>query len=186
MNILPFKIGFMGVHSSSKTTTVNRMARVLKDMDIPVAVVTEVARDCPFPLNKYGSFKSQLWMLQEQIKRELSAVDTVSRLERERQMKTVHPRFNGVVLCDRTIWDYYAYGMALLEDKAMTAEEFRVLKNAVSSWANVLSYDRLYFCEPKPLYDDGFRDTNEEWRNAVYSCFKRMIKENALKVTIIQ
>ena len=65
------KIAFMGAHSSAKTTTVNRMATVLRDMGYVIEVVTEVAKDCPMPINKQGSFDAQLWMIQEQARKEM-------------------------------------------------------------------------------------------------------------------
>lgn len=167
------KIAFMGAHSSAKTTTVNRMVTVLRDMGYNVGVITEVARDCPFEIDISGSFGAQLWMIQEQARREI-------------ELTRGEPGKYFLIICDRCVWDNLAYSLSLHEMGKISDIELRVIQDTVRTWAEFLKYDHIYFCEPKPLYEDGVRSTDVEWRDNVYQWFKRMIKSEKIEVTIVQ
>ena len=90
------------------------------------------------------------------------------------------------IICDRCIWDCLAYSCSLHEMGNMTDEELKLIQKIVRAWAAVLKYDLIYFCEPKPLYEDGIRNTDPEWRDNVYQWFKRMIKSEDIEVKMIQ
>lgn len=163
------KVAWMGAHSSAKTTTVNRVAVLLADLDIDCHIISEVARDCPFPISEEGSALAQMWMIAEQITRE-----------------TTYSGIDTIVLCDRSIWDYYAYSLQLHEDGRLTRQELVAIRDLCRKHSDNNPYHSIYFCEPKPLYEDGVRSVDPTWRQKVYEKFKRVIKEEALAVTIVQ
>lgn len=67
----PFKIAVIGSHGTGKTTLVHRLAYHLKKQSFNVGVVEEVARECPFPLNKKVQWQTACHTITNQIKKEL-------------------------------------------------------------------------------------------------------------------
>jgi len=165
------KIAWIGAHSSAKTTTVNRVSRLFHDLGIDHILIPEVARLCPFRIGKNGGFDTQMWILNEQIRRENEA-------EKDKG--------NPYVICDRTVWDSLVYSTSLMHRKKMTEDEVRVVDTMVTNHAKNHPYELIYFCEPKPLYEDGKRDTDPEWQQDIYKTFKAIIKERGINVTMVQ
>jgi thymidylate kinase len=183
------KIAYVGAHSSAKTTTVNRLSQFLKDEGIPFVVVTEVPRDCPFPINKESGYKAQQWMVMEHVRRELDAREKANLIEQE-ILKDWSVPVQGwphaYIICDRSLWDYVAYSRSLNEKGMMTDAELKAITDTVRGMVEVMPYYRIYFCEMKPPYDDGIRDTDPEWQREIYDHFKRVIKDYSLKVIVVQ
>jgi len=176
------KSAWIGAHSSAKTTTVNRLAWFLKQEGKTVFMVREVPRDIPpdLSINQDAGFAAQRWMVEEQIRRELKCERDA--LLWERGNDTI-----AYILCDRSIWDYLAYSLTLLNGGKMSSEEFEKIRELVLFSLNILlPYDKIYFCEMKPLYDDGVRDLDEAWRDNVHNSFKKIIKDYQLDVVTVQ
>lgn len=188
------KIAYIGSHSSAKTTTVRRIGRLLDDLGwTKVIVIPEVARFCPFNINLTAGFKAQLWMLAEQARLEVRAEREIEKWERKmeptwfyqlpRDIKDVWNRVDGIILCDRSIWDYLVYSISLNRRDKMTDKELDVIYNMVHRYHEILApYDLIYLCKPRPLYDDGVRDLNPEWQQEIFEIFQEVIKENNLRV----
>ena len=47
-----FKVALVGTHGVNKTTIAYELAGVLKRRGRTVELLTEIARECPFPLNE--------------------------------------------------------------------------------------------------------------------------------------
>lgn len=188
------KIAFMGAHSSAKTTTVNRLGAFLMYLDIPHIIIPEMPRICPYEINQESGFKAQAWMVFEQIRRETQAEREIVHMEAEKKDRDKHITVSaanfgtqGVIICDRCIWDYMVYGLSLKQKGQITDEDFKVLKSMILSYnASMTPYDVIFFCEPKPLYEDGIRDVDPEWREEIYRLFKLIIKEYNLNVVQVQ
>jgi GTPase SAR1 family protein len=69
----PFKIALIGSHGVGKTTLCFGLAARLKERDISLDVVHEVARRCPLPINEETGVASESWILHTQIAEELIA-----------------------------------------------------------------------------------------------------------------
>jgi adenylate kinase family enzyme len=67
------KIALIGTHGVGKTTLCFDLAARLKRLDRSVHLVTEVARDCPLPLNRDTTLDAQSWILHTQCAREIAA-----------------------------------------------------------------------------------------------------------------
>jgi len=137
-------IGIMGAHGTGKTTLLNdlavKQACYLQGGDgLKVARVSEVARRCPYPVNRDTSEPAQAWIFHAQIMAELQA------------------RTQGdVVLCDRTVFDSLAYAEAAGFKDLVKACMPEALRHAETY------YYQIIFCRPTHgfLVDDGFRDTD--------------------------
>jgi hypothetical protein len=183
--------GWIGAHSAGKTTTVNRVHRFLVEDGRQVIKIPEVARLYPGKIGKNGGFSAQLWMIQEQMRLEMEAVAEFKEIEiSESSVNTFPVAYEQEVkyiLCDRTIWDMLAYSISLNRRELISDTELQIIKTTVLGWDGVKTpYDTVFFCEKKPLYDDGVRDTDPAWQDDIHQTFKTMIKEYDIKVVTVQ
>ena len=86
------KLALIGTHGVGKTTLAFEICSLLKKAGRHVELVTEVARQSPFPVNAETTLEGQLWILHAQIAAELDAA-----------------RRAPVVIADRSVLDNYCY-----------------------------------------------------------------------------
>lgn len=86
------KVALIGTHGVGKTTLAYELCSLVKKADHNVELVTEVARQSPFPVNAATTLEGQLWILHAQIAAELDAA-----------RRAPH------VICDRAVLDNYCY-----------------------------------------------------------------------------
>jgi hypothetical protein len=86
------KLALIGTHGVGKTTLAYEICSLLKKASHNVELVTEVARQSPFPVNAATTLEGQLWILHAQITAELDA-----------------GRHAPHVICDRAVLDNYCY-----------------------------------------------------------------------------
>jgi len=67
------KLALIGTHGVGKTTLAYETCSLLKKRAFNVELVTEVARQSPFPVNAATTLEGQLWILHAQIAAELDA-----------------------------------------------------------------------------------------------------------------
>ena len=67
------KLALIGTHGVGKTTLAYEVCSLLKKAHYNVELVTEVARQSPFPVNAETTLSGQLWILHAQIAAELEA-----------------------------------------------------------------------------------------------------------------
>jgi AAA domain len=89
---IALKLALSGTHGVGKTTLAYEICSLLKKADYNVELVTEVARQSPFPVNAATTLEGQLWILHAQIAEELDAA-----------RRAPH------VICDRAVLDNYCY-----------------------------------------------------------------------------
>jgi predicted ATPase len=136
------KLAFIGSHGVGKTTLCYELAARLKRQDRVVDLVMEVARGCPLPINRDTTEAAQAWILHTQVAQEIVASAR-----------------GGIVVCDRSVLDNYAY--------LVHATGRRTAYDAlVAEW--VRGYDRLF---KVPVLDapsfDGTRDTSLDFQHAI-------------------
>lgn len=86
------KLALIGTHGVGKTTLAYEICSLLKKAHLNVELVTEVARQSPFPVNAATTIEGQLWILHAQIAAELAAA-----------------RHAPHVVTDRAVLDNYCY-----------------------------------------------------------------------------
>jgi hypothetical protein len=137
------KIALVGTHGVSKTTIAYELAGILKRRGRTVELLTEIARECPFPLNELATREAYQWIIARQIQ-----------LEIEKSARA------AVVVCDRSVLDNFAYYVRRygIEGSAAVA-----LAGYCRSWME--TYDLLVRLPitnaPAP---DGFRSTDEAFQ----------------------
>jgi drug/metabolite transporter superfamily protein YnfA len=156
------KIAVMGTHGVQKSTIALKLASILKQANPgkEVAVMPELARSCPYPVNENMTEDSQRWLMHKQI---LSEIDLGF--------------YNDIVVCDRTVIDGLAYALygGLFDFVAIN------IQMAVD-WFN--TYDRVFWIRPggHPLLCDNFRSVNVDFQVAVDQYIKEMVDQYHLNV----
>lgn len=170
------KIAVMGAHSSAKTTRIEFIEHVLGLVNYPLYIVPEAARLCPYDINQNAGFKAQMWMIEKQLK-----------MERAAEKKALE-NANGhepIILCDRTLYDMIVYSESLLNKNKMIITEFKTIESRVREIFRkglILPYDQVYLCQPRPIIDDGVRDTDRGWQLELYTRFKNVAQRYDLPV----
>ena len=134
---------FSGTHGTGKSTQAYTLASHLKLRGKTVILLDELARECPFTINKEASIDTQLWILCAQVKREL-------------ELKGKYE----YVICDRSVIDTLAYTYAV------------GLHIDVGCWVDYTSYNyhEVFFIDHKAFnfqIADGVRDLDPEFRENV-------------------
>ena len=156
-------IGISGTHGSGKSTILYKIASKCKKNGINISIIEERARLCPFPINKDATLESQLWMVTDQIKCELKRKN----------------KFD-VILSDRTLVDVFAYGLDVLSHKS--PEDAFVFKKLWEGCRHIISntYDLIIIPNHinfNFLIDDGIRDTDEEFRDDIFTTIVELYKD---------
>lgn len=144
-----YHIGLIGTHGTGKTTYANRLvmelARQYPKRDI--TLISGIARQCPFPLNKKTSEAAQLWIFCKHMLLEIEALDK-----------------SPCIVCDRTALDILAYA----EAAGLTDVVDAYLPIALW-WLE--RYTELVWFPPVPgrLVDDGFRDTDPGFQLEIHN-----------------
>ncbi len=150
----PVKIAFIGTHGTTKTTLAYSITGELKKRGYNVSMITEVARDCPLPINEKSSIDSELWIMCNQISRELEETKKYS-----------------VIICDRSTLDTYCYalnsygGHKILED---------LLNYSLPTYDLLL---RLPINKRYKLVKDKFRSTSKRFQKKIDKILDKELKE---------
>jgi thymidylate kinase len=149
------KIAIIGTHGVGKTTLAHILASYSMKKGMSTFVVSEVVRDCPFPINDESCVDGGYWIVAEQVSRELSA--KANRYE--------------VIICDRSSIDPVMY---------LNARDFSQPYNDLFEFANkwMQTYDIILYVKPskEEIRGDGFRDTNKRFQEKVDEQFNLYIE----------
>jgi len=160
------KVAFSGSHATGKTSSVfDLCARYKKEYSgKTVNSLTEVARECPFPINENAEEKAQMWIFASQLKREVE-----------------YENLYDIVVCDRSIVDCIAYtyvvGLYELGEK---------MKTLIDDY--IKTYDKIYFkaiVNNPYLCEDGARSCNKEFQQLVEDNMFSVYKHLGCEVEIV-
>jgi thymidylate kinase len=141
-----FKVALVGTHGVNKTTIAYELAGLLKRKGRTVELLTEIARECPFPLNEQATRDAYQWIIARQVQLEIEKA----------------PRAD-VVVCDRSVLDNFAYYARRYGTKGAEAEALRLY---CGSWMR--SYDLLVRLPiSQALAPDGFRSTDAGFQREI-------------------
>lgn len=138
------KIAIVGAKDCGKTTSFYYCANKLKRDYHSVGLLHEVARYCPYPLDIKGGFKTQMWILANQILQE----------------RELEEQYN-IILCDRSVFDVYAYTYTQHIFKRRknkfdaTDGDLKLIEETIMNWATYHPYDLLIYldqlCDPEEV-----------------------------------
>jgi nicotinamide riboside kinase len=145
------KLALIGTHGVGKTTLAYELCSLLKKSHHNVELVTEVARQSPFPVNAATTMDGQLWILHAQIAAELAA-----------GRRAPH------VVTDRAVLDNYCY----LVNKFGRQPQ---LETWLAWWMN--SYDVLIGVPPvaAEIPADGFRSEDRTFQQRIHELLLELL-----------
>lgn len=141
-----FKIALVGTHGVNKTTIAYELAGVLKRRGRSVELLTEIARECPFPLNERATREAYQWIIARQVQLEIEK----------------SPRAD-VLVCDRSVLDNFAYYVRRYGSRGIEAEALRLY---CQSWMQTYAL-LVRFPVREALAPDGFRSTDAEFQREI-------------------
>ena len=149
------KIAIVGTHGTGKTTLAYKICAEAKEKGMNATIINEVARSCPFPLNESSSLDGCIWMVSEQIKREMDAI----------AQKT------DIIVCDRSVLDMIAY----VPYEAAYGEIYEYLKMFCMKWFK--TYDNVFWVHPtgETIEPDGIRATDVEFQKKIHISFQHTL-----------
>lgn len=159
-------IALSSTHGTGKSTLAYSLCARLKHIGKNVVVLDELARRCPFPINRNGEHKSQVWMICRQIVYELELINS---------------DFQYIIV-DRSVLDPYIYGRVL----GCLPDDFSLglITDHIRRY-----YHKIYVPHKDHFdhqHDDGIRDMNPEFRNNVYNKLVEVYKELDLDHKIVE
>jgi nicotinamide riboside kinase len=145
------KLALIGTHGVGKTTLAYEICSLLKKSGYNVDLVTEVARQSPFPVNAATTIEGQLWILHAQIAAELAAA-----------RRAPH------VICDRAALDNYCY----LVNKFGRQPQ---LESWLAWWMD--SYSLLVGVPPvaSEIPSDGFRSEDRAFQQRIHDLLNELL-----------
>ena len=162
---------FSGVHCSGKTTRSKLAYTTLRKAGFSVEYRTDNIRSCPYPLNEQGSYISQKWILS---------------FFRERDLKETN---SDIVIMDRCSIDTIPYTLYLYEKGRITRKECDLLvQEAKEIYYQISGKKIVFYCEPLPIVDNGFRSVDEEYRSFIATKFEyalRFIPDRIVRISNI-
>ena len=137
------KIALVGTHGIGKTTIAYELAGAVKRTGKTVELITELARECPFPLNDQATAEAYQWIISRQVQ-----------LEIEKSARA------DVVICDRSVLDNFAY---YIRRYGTSSPRYEALSRFCTYW--MTTYDFLVRLPlSSPPSDDGFRSTDPRFQ----------------------
>lgn len=154
------KIAIVGSHGVGKTTLCRKLREVATDDGFSSIIITEKARECPYPINDGMCPATAKWVVCSQIKAELEAEATNS---------------FDYIICDRSCLDTMLY----LEN--CTSFEVQDLRLADFALSHIETYDKiiLVLSSYENLEDDGIRSQDIEFHIAMDESFEERFEKMA-------
>lgn len=149
------KIAIVGTHGTGKTTLAYKICAAAKDRNMNATIINEVARGCPFPLNEGSSLNGCIWMISDQLNKEMTAI----------AQKT------DIIVCDRSLLDMIAY----VPYERACGEIYEYLKIFCMKWFR--TYDKVFWVHPsgEKIEPDGTRATDTKYQKAIHMQFQYVL-----------
>ncbi|MDR2377566.1 MAG: ATP-binding protein [Puniceicoccales bacterium] len=164
----PYKCLITGTHGCGKSTLAHRICSELKRQGHNAIVISETARECPFPINKGQTLDSTLFIALRQAVKELEAV--------------AHG-YTHLVL-DRGVLDSFVYSAATRPGPISELE--KAIQGALATWSQQ-GYNQVIFlrCDsrdaPQALQADGVRETDLAFARKIDELFENFITPAAFR-----
>ena len=166
----PPKVLISGAFATGKTTLALGLARMLKGEGIRAVVVADVARHCPFPLNKEQNPGVSMWLIAEQIHEEMAACLGDAEL----------------VICDRGVPDILSHTV-VLDLRTQADLLYAGLATKIASvW--VPTYDAVLWATIDPskgIQPDGLRLIDREYQGGLEGAISSLFERLAVKAVAL-
>jgi uridine kinase len=150
-----------GTHGCGKSTLSHRICSEFKKSGYNAIVISETARESPFPINRGQTVNSSLYIALKQAVKELEAI----------------AHGYQYLILDRGVLDSFVYSEATRKEEISAIEGG--LLEAFKIWTR--EYDDIIFLRNEGntvLQEDGIRDTDREFAEKIEKLFEHLLMEN--------
>jgi predicted ATPase len=155
-----YRLLITGTHGCGKSTLSHRICSELKKSGKNAIVLSETARESPFPINKLQTENATFYIALKQAVKELEAI----------------AHGYSYLILDRGILDSFAYSEATRIHEASELE--KSLKAASIEWTH--NYNKIIFLKNdlSVLDSDGVRDTDLKFAMKIEKIFENLLLKN--------
>ena len=159
-------VAISGTHGTGKSTIAYSLCTKLKMKGLNTLVLDELARKCPFPINKEAGVITPRWLICKQM---------VEEIELQRQC--------DYVIADRSVFDAYCYDLAIHGNDSSVASYANVIGDHITTFYKAIYVPNIHTHNFQIA--DGVRDMDKEFRQQVNDTILGVYKEFNIKHTII-
>jgi len=160
-------IAISATHGCGKTTIVYGVATFLKKLGKNVAVINELARECPFPINQEADDRTQSWIISKQLTKEFEKMDKYEYL-----------------VVDRSVLDPICYSLSIGKPEQHSLLQTDYLVAHVKMY-----YKKLYLLDPTLFawnVVDNVRDNDEKFRKSIHIQMLDLFEKQKLPYKLIR
>lgn len=153
------RIAIVGSHGVGKTTIVNKVNKVLHNMNYNIVAINEVFRDVYYDAQNKNTY----------VRKQAEDL-TLSVYAKQLYLESLAKHNQQNILTDRSVFDVFIYNNIKIGTK-----HYNLAKKQAREYLN--TYTKIYLIEPssRTIEDDGFRfDTSKENQQEIH---KRFIEE---------
>ena len=155
-------IAISGAQGTGKSALAYNICAMLKKKGHNIIVLDELARECPFPINKDADAKTQAWLICQQVAKELELMQ----------------RYEYVIV-DRSVIDAHCYNEVVHRGEDSIADELLAyIREHIATY-----YRHTYIPDPNIFnynFEDGVRDTDETFRQDVHDTIINVMASTGL------
>lgn len=160
-------IALSSTHGTGKSSLAYMLCAKMKLLGHNVVVLDELARRCPFEINKGSTGKTEPWLICKQVTEELELTDLYE-----------------YVIADRSLLDPLSYHVTLHPNNG---DDLAGLKEYIAYHIK-LYYKVIYVPDIGSFdyqLDDGVRDLDKDFRKEVYKNLLKLYDESGIEYKII-
>ncbi len=160
-------IAVSATHGCGKTTIVYSIATFLKKLGKNVAIINELARESPFPINREADDRTQAWISTKQVTKEIEKMD----------------RYDYIIV-DRSVLDSVCYGRVVGKPDWISLLQANYLSEHIKKY-----YKAIYLLDPNFFswnVVDGVRDTDDTFRSSVNDAMLEIFEEYKIPYKLIR
>ena len=168
------KIALTGAHGTGKSTLAKFLQAEIEKRNLIASVTPEVPRMICETVNDKEYFRRGN---NSRLKQSLILLGQL--VIEEQSQKNVN-----VQICDRTLFDHWAYSLSLFGKEILEGNYTEVYENFISQHCK--SYDKIFYLpiEFKPL-DDGIRESDEKFQSEIDELIVGLLKKHNLNYETI-
>lgn len=146
-------IAVSGAQGTGKSVLAYEICAMLKKKGLNIVVLDELARECPFKINRDAGDDTQAWLICKQISKELELLQKYD-----------------YIISDRSVIDAHCFGIIvnkLVGGDFISSHLYRYAIEHIKMY-----YKTIYVPDPVIFnynFEDGIRDTDEEFRLNVHN-----------------
>ncbi len=163
-------IAVSGAQGTGKSVLAYDICSTLKKKGLNIVVLDELARECPFKINKDAGDDTQAWLICKQISRELELLQKYD-----------------YIISDRSVIDAHCFGTIISDTIGRDFISSHLYRYAIEHIKTY--YKNIYVPDPVIFnynFEDGVRDTDEKFRLSVHNTVIETLSKEGIDYLLLR